>query len=75
MLEVLTKQKAIDEIMKEAKNLNKLELQILLMKLRVKIIKKEGVKAASNPPKGLKPPTMQEIDQWKHEARKQNAER
>ncbi|HEY5462332.1 MAG TPA: hypothetical protein VIJ95_03675 [Hanamia sp.] len=70
MAEILTRQKTINEIVKEAKKLDKMELQILLMKLRVKMMKKEGVKPASNPVKGLKQPTMEEIDQWKHEARK-----
>ena len=36
MAEVLTKQKTIDEIVREAKKLDKMELQILLTKLRVK---------------------------------------
>ena len=70
MAEILTRQKTINEIVKEAKKLDKMELQILLMKLRVNVIKREGVKSASNPGKGLKQPTMEEIDQWKHEARK-----
>ncbi len=36
MAEILTKQKAIDEIVREAKKLDKMELQMLLTKLRVK---------------------------------------
>jgi hypothetical protein len=69
MAEVLTKEKTINEIVKEAKKLNKFELQILLAKMRIKIMSKEGVKPASNSPEGLKPPTMEEIDMWKHESR------
>jgi len=70
MAEVLTKKEAIDEIVKEAKKLNKLELQILLTKLRVKKLAKEGVKPSANPPKGIKMPTMRQINHWTHESRK-----
>jgi len=70
MTEQLDKMETINEIVKEAKNLNKLNLQILLTKLRVKKIQKKGVKPASNPVKGIEPPTMEEIDLWKHQSRK-----
>jgi len=70
MAEVLTKKEAIDEIVKEAKKLDKLELQILLTKLRVKKMQKDGVKPAANyDSKKIKPPTMKQIDKWKHESR------
>ncbi len=67
---VLTKKETINEIVREAQNLNKLELQILLVKLRVKKMQKDGVKPAANPAKRVKQPTMEKIDQWKHESRK-----
>ena len=67
---ILTKKETINEIVKEAQNLDKLELQILLTSLRVKKMQKEGVKPAANPAKSAKQPTMEEIDQWKHESRK-----
>lgn len=70
MNEVLNKKKTINEIVKEANNLNNLELQILLTRLRVKKMQKDGVKPAANPPKNLKQPTMKDIDKWKHESRK-----
>lgn len=70
MDEVLNKKETIDEIVREAKNLNKIELQMLLTRLRVKKMQKDGVKPAANPPKNLKLPTMEDIDQWKHESRK-----
>ena len=69
MAEVLTKQKAIDAIVKEARKPDKLKLQILLSKLRVKKMQKDGVKPAANPPEGIKIPTMKEINRWKHESR------
>ena len=70
MDEVLNKKETIDEIVKEANNLNNFELQILLTRLRVKKMQKDGVKPAANPPKNLKQPTMKDIDKWKHESRK-----
>jgi len=53
----------------QSRNLDKLELQILLTRLRVKKMKKEGVKPAANPAKGIQFPTMEEINLWKHESR------
>jgi hypothetical protein len=73
MSEVKTKQETIAEIVREAKKLDKLELQILLAKLRVKKMRKDGVRPAARPRKGVKPPTMEEIDLWKHESRKIHA--
>ena len=76
MAEVLTKQKTIDEIVREAKKLDKMELQILLTKLRVKKMLKEKLKPIANyNSSGIKAPTMAQIDKWKHESRKQNANR
>ena len=73
MATILTKQETINEIVKEAKKLDKMELQILLMRLRVKKMQRDGVKPAANPRKGVKAPTMKEIDRWKHESRRQYA--
>ena len=75
MAEILTKRETIDEIVKVVKKLDKMELQILLTKLRVKKMQKDGVKPAANPPKGVKSPSMEEIDLWKHESRKHYAGR
>ncbi len=75
MAEVLTKQETINEIVKAARKLDKLELQILLTRLRVKKMKKEGVKPAANPAKGVQFPTMEEINLWKHESRESYADR
>jgi len=73
MKEVLTRQKTIEEIVKKVKKLDDLELQILLTKLRVKKMQKDGVKPVANPPKNIRIPTMEEINLWKHEARKEYA--
>jgi hypothetical protein len=72
MPSAMSKQKTIDEIIKEAKKLDEAELQILLARLRVK----KMVKAKANQVAGYdsrkikKLPTMEEIDAWKHQARK-----
>jgi len=55
---------------KVAKKLDKLELQILLTKLRVKKMQKDGVLPAAKPRKGIKLPSMEDINKWKHESRK-----
>lgn len=73
MAEGMTKQETIEQIVKEAKKLDKLELQILLAKLRVKKMRKDGVRPAARPRRGVKPPTLEEIDLWKHESRKLHA--
>ncbi|HEY4062642.1 MAG TPA: hypothetical protein VGM30_12105 [Puia sp.] len=74
MAAILTKKQTIDEIIKEAKKLDKMELQILLTRLRVKKMAKEKRKPVANyDSRKIKPPTMEEIDAWKHEARKQYA--
>jgi hypothetical protein len=73
MAEAMTKQETIEQIVREAKKLDKLELQILLAKLRVKKMQKDGVRPAARPRRGVKPPTMEEIDLWKHESRKIHA--
>jgi uncharacterized protein YerC len=76
MAEILTRQKAIDEIVREAKKLDKMELQILLTRLRVKKMLKEKIKPIANyDSSGIKAPTMAQIDRWKHESRKQYANR
>ena len=74
MTAILTKQETINEIVKEAKKLDKLELQILLTRLRVKKMVSEKRKPVANyDSKKVKAPTMEEIDRWKHESRKQHA--
>jgi hypothetical protein len=76
MAEILTRQKAIDEIVREAKKLDKMELQILLTRLRVKKMLKEKIKPIANyDSRRIKAPTMAQIDRWKHESRKQYANR
>ena len=74
MAEVMTKQETIDEIVKVARKLDKMDLQILLMRLRVKKMVKEKRKPiADYDSKKIKAPAMEEINAWTHEARKQYA--
>jgi hypothetical protein len=74
MAAILTKQETIDEIVKEARKLDKTDLQILLTRLRVKKLLAGKRKPVANyNSKKIKVPTMEEIDTWKHEARKQYA--
>ncbi len=74
MAAIITKQETINEIVKAAKKLDKMDLQILLTQLRLKKIVKEKRKPIANYDiKKIKPATMEEIDTWKHEARKQYA--
>jgi hypothetical protein len=69
MSEILTKQKAIDEIVKHVRRLDKEEVQNLLTELRIKKMQREGVKPAASPKRRVKPPTMEELNRWTHEAR------
>ena len=68
---VATNTDIVDAIVKEVKKLNELDQQIVLTRLRVKrlSIKKVAPVANYDMPK-IKPPTMAQIDKWKHEARK-----
>lgn len=63
----------IEEIVSEIEKLDKLEQQILLTRLRVEQMKNEKLEPLANPAPDVKPLTMEEIDFYKHEARKYNA--
>jgi hypothetical protein len=76
MSAILTKKETIEEIVKEARKLDKMDLQILLTRLRVKKLLAGKRKPVANyDSKKVKAPSMKEIDAWKHEARKQYANR
>mgnify|MGYP003614781801 FL=1 len=66
-----TKEETIGEILKQARKLDKLELQILLTKLRVKTLRKKATKTAVNRQNNISVPTLEEIDLWKHQSRNQ----
>jgi len=67
---MLTKEQTINEIVREVKKLDKLELQILLTRLRVKKVQKEKRKTVANVNTAMQMPSLQDIDQWKHQSRK-----
>ncbi len=59
----------VTAIAKEAAMLAPLEQEILLTRLRVKRLSKKGTGTIAAMPKGLRKPTMRQIDKWKHESR------
>ena len=59
----------VAQIAKEAAKLDPLEQQMLLTKIRVTRLKKNGVERVTNPKKKIPTPTLRQIDKWKHEAR------
>lgn len=74
MPEVVSKKVTIDEIVREAKKLDTLELQALLTRLRIKKMRKTGINAiAGYDKRKIKAPTLSQIDRWKHQSRKPNA--
>ncbi len=68
---VVAKKTVIDNIVSEVKKLSELEQQIVLTKLRVKRLASKKIAPVANYDMAkIKPPTMAQIDKWKHEARK-----
>ena len=60
----------IKEIVKEVTMLKSLEQQVLLTRLRLKRFLKKRISPIAKTPKGMKIPTMEQIDKWEHESRK-----
>jgi len=61
----------VNEIVQELSLLDPIEQQQLLVKIRLtNFLKKNKAPLASYNKRKLKPPTMEQIDQWKHESRK-----
>ena len=72
---VMTKQETLDQLVREAKKLNKFDLQMLLTRTRVKKLAHDRRKpVASYNPEAVPPPTIAEINDWIHEARKEKHE-
>ncbi len=71
---LITDKSVLDDIVYEVQKLDSLEQRTLLTKLRVKALSKKKVELlAIYDKKKIKPPTMAQIDKWKHEARKGHA--
>jgi len=60
----------LNELSNVIKRLTEEERTVLLYHLKLKEFQKKKTKTIANPPKGTKIATMNEIDTWKHEARK-----
>lgn len=60
----------IIELSHVIKKLSEEERTVLLYHLKLKQFQKEKNKTVANPAKGIKVATLEEIDTWKHEARK-----
>lgn len=60
----------INSIIEEVKKLSPLEQDQILVKIRLANYLKANKKPiAKYDPKKIKPPTMEQIDKWKHESR------
>ena len=61
----------VNKIVKEINRLSPLEQEELLVKIRLaNYLKKRKRPIATYNSRKLKPPTMEQIDKWKHESRK-----
>jgi response regulator of citrate/malate metabolism len=67
---VLTFNDTIQSVVDELAKLDNIEQKEILAQLRAKRLLREKRKPLANPPKGLKPLTMAQIDKIKHESRK-----
>ncbi|MGC4037714.1 MAG: hypothetical protein QM764_17260 [Chitinophagaceae bacterium] len=70
MVEVRRYNVTIESIVEELSKLDSIEQKEFLAQLRAKRLLKRKRKALANPPKGLKPLTMTQIDRVKHASRK-----
>jgi hypothetical protein len=66
---LLDTNETVAAIAKEAAQLDPLEQQILLTKLRTKRLKKKGTGIIANISKGTGKATLKQIDRWKHASR------
>lgn len=65
-----TNDSTISQLSDVIKKLSEEERTVLLYHLKLKQFQKNKRKTVANPAKGIKNPTMEEIDAWKHDARK-----
>lgn len=66
-----TLNKNIEKIVAGLKKLDTQDQQSILAQINATLLLKKGVPKFANPPKGLKPLTMAQIDSIKHKSRKQ----
>jgi hypothetical protein len=67
---VLASNNTIESIVKEVRKLSTIEQKEVLAQIRMKKMMNEKHKPLANPPKGLKPLTMAQIDKIKHDSRR-----
>jgi hypothetical protein len=72
---IITLNKTDEEIIKGLDKLNQPDKLTVLAYIRALHMHKRKRKAIANPPRGLKPLTMAQIDRIKHEVRKQYADK
>ena len=70
MTSTLVANKNISKIISRLEKLDDQEQLSILAQINATIILKKGVPSFTNPPKGIKPPTLSQIDNIKHQARK-----
>jgi hypothetical protein len=68
-----TLNKDIEKIVAGLKKLDTQDQQSILAQINATLMLKKGIPKFANPPKGLKPLTMAQIDSIKHKSRKQKA--
>jgi hypothetical protein len=66
-----TLNKDIEKIVAGLKKLDTQDQQSILAQINATVMLKKGIPKFANPPKGLKSPTMAQIDSIKHKSRKQ----
>ncbi len=71
MPSTLIANKNISKIIIGLEKLDDQEQLSILAQINATIFLKKGVPSFTNPPKGLKPPTLSQIDVIKHKARKE----
>ena len=70
MSAAIIKNKNIQKIISALNKLDDQEQLSILAQINATLLLKKGVSSFTNPPKGLKPPTLSQIDNIKHRARK-----
>jgi hypothetical protein len=70
MKAVIEKNDVLNEILNELETFDREDQERLLVKLRAQRMLKQKPLMFAKPAKGLKKPSLQQIDKWKHDSRK-----
>ena len=71
MSAAIIENKNIQKIISGLNKLDEHEQLSILAQINATLLLKKGIPSFTNPPKGLKPPTLSQIDIIKHRARKE----